>query len=315
MKFAAKIILLFIVALLTVQTVHASEPYSFRDGYYFDLAGAKYTRAKAWVWVDGYYYWKGCCRYYQDGYWQSNGYTYTQVAAAISYKTPNWRDRLLEIAAAREESDAFLTAVQAMGLTRSVQVPYAPGNVAYAQQSIIQSADYYGLLDVNLTIQQQAAMVRDATALVDRGIGGYVNISNAAMERERAIAEIRAKGQAAALVLQAAAAAPSASFRTQESKTVPALPQPLAQAINLKRQAAIASCIQCHGAKDPQGGYRVELHWTLPPDKQLEVVRRLTLHEDEPKFMPRVAGGEAGKRLAPDLVMEFLPSGDRVKAK
>lgn len=327
-------ILVLLAALAVTDLSIASEPYTVgNDGYYYDAAGSKYTRKQKWLWVDGYYYTKNCCRYWQPGYWQSNGYDYAKVA--VTYKDPNWRTELLRIAAARdqiegqvryarEEQANFLESVQALGLTGNFYFSnygltggydyskVQTGNTVYSTYKNSSVADIYGATNADYLFQQASALAKDGLAFGDRGAERFAGLINVERERSKAVAEILAKGQTAERVLNAASAAPGGTFRS--TQTVQRTERNVERNVGGdKRLLAMRACISCHGDEDPQGGYKISQHWNQSADDQMEAVRRMTLPESDPKFMPRTPNGGAGKRLSADLILEFMPVQERAK--
>src|SRR3990167_1585508 len=82
--------------------------YEFRDGYYW-LNGRKYSRTYRAYW-NPYY-----CRW-------DHAYAYHQIAdpapakLSLSYLDPQWRVKMLELAAQRIEQKAFMDSAAALGL-------------------------------------------------------------------------------------------------------------------------------------------------------------------------------------------------------
>lgn len=288
--------------LIAACSVLASGPYTpGGDGYWYGVDGLRYTRTESRVWVDGYYYWRNGCRYWQAGYYKTS---YAYALVPLTYKTPNWRDRLLTIAREKQEHEEFMQAIREMGLT----VPgYASGphlgaygvsgNTIISQFKNVSATDLYGL-DLALLFQQQAALARDGQAYGAKGVEQLGGLVDRAGERAAFAAEIVAKGQAAAQVLQAMSVTPSVHTRNQQVGPAAALPGPVS-----KRTLAMQACIKCHGEVEPKGNYRVSQHWTLTPAEQMEVVRdHLLAPEGSDEFMPK-----GGKRLPAELILEFVP--------
>lgn len=132
-----------------------SNGYTWRSGYWWKADRAyKYER----YFVDGYYYVQNCYRYWQPGYY---AYKYVEypvarapaypptVPANLSPADPQWRTKLLEIAAARDKWEAdirrgafeqqyFKEAVDALGLGGNFRwngygavPPYPAGNLSF----------------------------------------------------------------------------------------------------------------------------------------------------------------------------------------
>lgn len=305
----------------------ASAPYTYNsaDGYYYGADGLAYTRKDNWEWVPGYYSGSGCYRCYKAGYYKFTYYSYTAVAKAVTYRTPGWRDKLIDIAAAREESDAFINAVQVMGLARGVAAPptYAAAHYGVSGQTVYQATsvrDVYGLSAENemILMQQAAALGKDQMAYGDRGREGFMALVEKRMAGSLAVAELIAKGQVAAQVLNAARPEPRSSTTTTETYINPNVnpsPRPTFNtgALTPGRQAAIASCVECHTGSQAKGGYQVAFHWTLTPADQMKVVERLVAEPADPIFMPQAKGGGPGKRLSTALILEFMPPSERAR--
>lgn len=296
-----------LIAIIVTSSALCSEPYTDGgDGYYYDQGGARYTRSIKWEWVPGYYYWSRCCRYWKDGYWKNVGYTYKAVP--LSAKYPDWKTQLLRIAAQKEENRAFIEAVREMGLTvpgnyaDHASIAGLPSATQYSVFRSSSSADLYGLADPMVLFQQSSAHVRQAGELFGAGAQQYNQMVDKDRERAAFVSEIRAKGETAAQLLAALQPTPSTHIRNSQQSIIPTTPQ---------RAAAIKACINCHGDKDPKGGYSVLRHWQLSAEAQMKVVAEHLLAEDgtEP-FMPR-----DGERLPADLIKEFLPPGQRAKLR
>ena len=319
----------FVLILLNAMPLLAAD-YVLRDGYYYDSAGARYTRSVSQVWVPGYYYYSNCCKYWKAGYYKD---VYTYHAYPLTSAEPDWRLKLLEIAATRDklegklryqanEHNMFVESVRELGLSGNFfwhQYGMAPqlaapnahlgiygasGNTVYSQYANSSVADVYGAVDTNVLFQQAAALAKDGLSIGGQATERFAGLID--KERDRAVfaAEIIARGQAAAQALQAASPTPSTHIRQSQTQTT------ITQ-LGPKRLAAVRACIQCHGdGANNKTQYRVLQHWTLPQDLQREVVDKLLADPSSKEFMPK-----NGKRLAADLILEFMPQDDRARVQ
>lgn len=323
-----KAIALFVLLFVTT-VADASAPYSLgADGYYYGSNGLRYTRSSYQTWVPGYYYTRNCCRYYQQGYYKTD---YSYALAPLTYRDPDWRTQLLKIAAYRDQAEAkvrlsaleqtqFVESVRELGLSgnfywqnygvstlqnRHIGQYGASGNAVYSSYVNSSVADVYGGADTTILFQQAAALAKDGLAIGAQATDRFSGLIDKERDRAAFAAEIIAKGQAAAQVLQAIQPTASAHVRTTQQQTI----------ITTDRKAlAIRACITCHGDAKPEGGYRVSQHWALTPDQQMAVVQNHLLAEEGTEaFMPRALPGQQTKRLPAEVILEFVPIQDRVK--
>ena len=151
-RFAVLLLAALAVALVSVPA-WADDGYTYRDGYYW-RDGHAYKREQHWVAGSTYY---SCGQWYQNpGHWAWKYVEYPVAhkevykEPAVSHKDPDWRNRLLDIAAARDKAEAetrkgayeqkyFLDAVNALGLTGNFRwegygaaPPYPAGGVGLA---------------------------------------------------------------------------------------------------------------------------------------------------------------------------------------
>ena len=342
-----KTFIALLVLLFMALPVQAADYTLGTDGLYYS-AGVAYTRSVSKVWVEGYYYYKGCCRYWYPGYYQQS-YSY-KAAPLPDYKDPNWRNKLLTIVESRKkyedkvlaeaaEQNNYIEAIREFGLTGSLQSygliptlanPYrghyqatyaVQGNTQYAAAAYQNSnvTDVYGLLDKNLFMQQASAFSRDALAMAGQGHAANLQYAEKDGAWQARVAEILAKGQSAAQTLQAANAAPSASIRSTESGTYPVplngQQQPQQGQFSPRRLAAMRNCVACHGDSNPRGGYKVSTHWSLSAEDQIKVVEHLVAESTDPLFMPKLPSGQPGQRLPSSLILEFMPIEDRARVQ
>lgn len=213
-----------------------SDGYSWYNGYWYrgDLG---YTRAlyqRPGYYSCGYYY--PATSYYRYSY----SHTYQRQPAKVSYETPDWRTKLLDIAGQRDKAEAsirkgifeqqyFMEAVKGLGLEGNfrwqnygIAPPYSPqayvnGNsygslnlssagvngsslYGYSYNSI---ANLYGDASLNVLYQQANRLTENAQKLSGQATTEFNSLIGAEGHNRARVAEILAKGQAAQEVLRA----------------------------------------------------------------------------------------------------------------
>ena len=277
---ALSLILLFAFPAVANHDGATEDGYTYR-GQYWWLDGVAYTREKR-VWTEYVRY--GCCSYPQRYY----RWVYTRVPVVTS-ADPDWRSKLLDIAAQRDrfegrlraaaqEQNAFLEAVGALGLTGNfnwssygmsptLANPYraagqlavgnygTSGNTLYGY-SYSQIADVYGTTDANVLYQQAAALAKNSQDLGGRATERFSSMVELDGSNRARVAEILAKGQSASQTLKAADAAASAHVHVQStgggaaSGQIPPVVMPPAAPVD--GAAVIATrCASCHNPAVP----------------------------------------------------------------
>lgn len=317
--------------------------YTYTGGYWWN-AGKAYTRE--WVAtttygphiVNGYYYasWPSHSGYYQ--------YTYHHDKPAVSHADPNWKAKLLDIAAARDKVELdirkgtveyahFRDAVGALGLTGNFHingygqhVQYPPGYTGspfalgyhgiqgntvygYNTQSTATTADLYGSTDLNVLYQQSAKLAQGAQGLADQGQSGFQSLVQAAGDNKARVAEILARGEAMRQVLAAPVGPPTAKVTTQTTSTTSnagasAVPPGVMPLAAGTLRDRAAKCVACHGKTDNHG-FDVSTYAGLDAAGKLKVHARL-VHPDPNKRMPLDAGGGPGVPLTADELRQWF---------
>lgn len=318
--------------------------YHSADGYWWKDKHA-YTRSKYYYTENSY----SCGYCYPQSYYWWNWHPVATPTPAVTSADPDWRNKLLDIAAARDqfegkqrersnEHNMFLEATNALGLTgnfnwqnygiaptlayplrsygqQNLQLGHfgAQGNTLYGY-SYSTVADVYGNSDPALLYQQAAALAKNSQDLGGQATTQFQGLVQADGLNRSRVAEILAKGQTSERTLNASNAQASATVVTQGQGYVPGQTQ-TTLAFSGNRGRAIGACIGCHGGNSPKGGYAVESHWSLSPEQQMGVVQRLLAEPNDPKYMPRLPNGGPGPRLPSALIMEFLPASERSRAQ
>lgn len=219
-----------------------SDGYKYWDGYwYYGQGYDAYTRT---LYQNPGYYNYGI--YYPGSTYYRYSYSHT-YKAPLSYKNPDWRSQLLNIAAQRDKvegqirKDAFEQAyfsqsVKQLGLEGNFnwqaygmsppypnnlnqgynlnqQLPLASTIMGYSQTNVSQM---YGDLNVNQVMQQAFRLGEQANNNAAAGTQSFMSLASQAGTNQNKVAEILAKGQAVQAMLQAINE-PSAKF--QQIKT------------------------------------------------------------------------------------------------
>lgn len=335
---------------------YVEDGYTYNNGYWY-LNGQAYTRARWWQpGREGYYlnsgYGCSLCRVYVPGY---AGYYFYKYAAYYpaqqelpKYTDPGWRTKLLDIAAARDKVEGdirksafdhqqYLEAVNALGLQNNFRwngYGQAPPYSAYGYQAVNYGvnagtqygyqanaqatvAHLYGDTNLNSLFQQAAQLTQGAQRLSGEATTGFQALVGAEGGNRARVAEIIAKGQMAAQVLNALAAAPSAevrgySFKVTQGKIErvedPKVVTPDQKAALKEQfgQLASAKCYSCHNDKNAQGksamfpeGFKIADYFLLTVEQKNRVWEVLG-SEDPKKRMPLAEGGGPGVPLTVD---------------
>jgi hypothetical protein len=257
--------------------MYADDGYTLgADGFYYN-AGVAYVRTR--VEVPGSLYWNGYA-------WYRNPSTYTykytvapvkvvnnntiikQLTTPPAY-TPDWRQKLLDVAKAREDYLAFLQALDLMGFKGQMFAPYAlasqggylnPLNPMMSRSYYEQSAfgtqgqtaygysvnslkDAYGTLDLNVAFQQAYMLTKGAQDYTAQAHSGYNGLVGAAGHNAARLAEILARGKVAAEILRSTAPQPSShsSYSAGGVTVAPAIVPTPSVAIGAAGSPALAS--------------------------------------------------------------------------
>lgn len=206
-----------------------SDGYSW-DGSYWAWGGYQYTR----TWVNGSTYYYNGCWYQRPGY-----YSYTKYVAptpAVSYSDPDWRGKLLDIAAAQKKTEArivekavdqaqYMEAIDALGLkgalvprirgTYGIPPGYAgygaygatvaglSGNTVYGY-GVSNVLEIYGDTNLAALYQQSYRLADQALKGGDAARAGHQTLVDNQSDRVQRVAAILARGQAGSQVLKAA---------------------------------------------------------------------------------------------------------------
>lgn len=307
-------------------------------GQYWWKGGTAYTRTSSWVkdwyWVKGYYDKYYC---YHDGYWAytwKESYAYTPVkldyqAADIEQaiiKLAADRDRaVLKIAAQQQKSQSALQLVDKLGLSQNFGIPnYGTGIFSYGTPQLSSAgvqgnsvygysyksvADVYGTTDLNALYQQAARLTENAQTLAGQANSDFSTRVGEANQGARAVAEILARGEAGAKVLQAAKPSPSVRIEQQSggfqfgTRTNSLLQSSVVGAkLDLKLPGP-AKCVSCHsGGGDAVTAWDITRYNPNDSRQRNKVLSRL-ITEDPEKIMPK----GADHPLSPEEQLQFYP--------
>lgn len=249
-----------------------SDGYTYRKGFYW-YEGVAYVRTavqEPYTTYSSYYY---CGRYYQTPYTSyKTVYKYTPVA--ITPQTPDWKTKLIDLAAARAaydndlvksrvETENFAQYVKVLGLERNlftysgvIGSPF-PGYAAATLSSAgvngttvyghtYQQIDLQGMLDTSILQQGAVRTTETAQALAGQAQSNLIGLTDHSVAALMRVAETQAAGVARAQALEASKPPPTARIETSSSTPVPtarietstttAVPQVEVQPINPFRQ-------------------------------------------------------------------------------
>ena len=325
----------------TVTTVTNEDGFSFRDGVWWK-DGLPYQRAQessGGGWYRDYY---GHSYYVKPSYY----YRYYRVALVTKTVVPkppaygaDWQVKMLEYARQRDDYQAYLDALKAMGLqgqrygfqqgySASHAAPAAQGSSQYGY-SYQQIQTAYGDLNLNTLYQQQGRLVQGAQQLAGQGLRDHTDLVAQAGDNQARVAEILAKAQAARAVLEGVNPQPSirtettikgggrsSEFRPGAAKgregMPPAKDDPeeaaIQDATRFLEQVGIPKCGACHGPQNPKGNFEILKYPQLGGEAKAKVWARL-LHADPEKRMPRkgtVEDSKPGEPLSAADLKQFL---------
>lgn len=237
---------------------YIADGYTYRNGYWY-YGNQAYSRTQ--YWQPGYY--RGCCYiqgYYYYKYYPVQAQTYSQPTT--NYNDPDWRSKLLDIAAQRDKTEGeirkgafeqayFMQAVQGLGLQGNFNwqgyglVPPYVGNATYGmshgpyslygqinyganattQYGVSQTtlAQIYGENNAALLYQMASQHVQGAQRLAGEGASSFQGLIQTEGTNRARVAEIMARGQAITMIAQALIAPSSdTSIKSYQFKITPA---------------------------------------------------------------------------------------------
>ncbi len=335
------LILALVMSLSPAQasSVNGDGYYTGNDGYYYyDEGGTTYgPYYRKQQYYTYYAYGKAYYAYY---------YSYYPINKQVTYTDPDWRSQLLKIAQNRDkiegklrlnasEQKYFLEAVEALGLAGQFRFqnygadPYGYNSLSISPAgyqgktitgySLSTFIDAYGNFDRNILFQQASRHTQNAQQLAGQATTDFAGLVQQEGNNSARVAEILAKGEAAAKVLQASKAENQAQITTREFRfqieqtpdgKVEVKPIPEQQAtiqsnvqVNFYQVAAL-QCASCHAGSKPKGNFDVFSFATMKEEDKKKVRERLTT-QDAKLRMPRNPDGTAGQPLHKSMVEVF----------
>jgi len=319
---------LFGVLLFALVSVGGDEEYARGDDGYWYRDGVPHTR----VLVEQSPYWY-CGRYYAG----TSYYRYTRHSKpAPTPKDPDWRSKLLDIAAQRDkfEADArkgaaeqqyFLEGVRALGLEgnfawrsprlySSLDVTYGANASTQYGYSYSTLAQVYGDNNLPQLYQQAAQLAQGAQRLSGEASSKFSDlVGQEGLNRAR-VAEVLARGQVLTAISQSLAAGPEVrgirftvssggKMQRVEEDVDPDIKRDLSKQFSA---LAAARCAGCHSGDKVRGNFDVGSYPQLSPEQKQLVWARL-VDPDDKRVMPQAGPGEQLKRLTPaELRLFFL---------
>jgi mono/diheme cytochrome c family protein len=331
----------------TVTTVN-EDGYSFKDGSWWK-DGLPYGRTQEGG-GGGYYrdhyghvYYRAYPTYYRY-------YRLPLVVKTVAPKPPpygpDWQVKMLEYARSRDDYQAYLKSLEALGLRGQTYAfqgsvgSYASSYAAPAQglsqygYSYQQIQTAYGDLSLSALYQQQGRLVQGAQLLAEKGLRDHTDLVAQAGDNQARVAEILAKAQAARTVLEGVN--PQPSIRTETTikglgqSTVPPgagkgrgepLPPPkpkpedrddddaaVKNATRFLQEVGIPRCGACHGPQGAKGGFEILKYPQMTGESKAKVWARL-LAADPEKRMPQKGTADdhkPGEPLPPNELKAFL---------
>lgn len=323
-----------LACLIAASGVHAQD-YVYRSGFYW-LNGNAYNRTLIST-PGSYYYGRNGCVYQ---YPSVSSYSYTPVPTpsvtnnitvnppATPKYTPDWKIDVLKYKTAKDDQDAFLAALRALGING--QDPPAQGGATAAVTSQFYTGgnslygytynsmkEAYGQLDVNALYQAAARLAQGAQQYGSEATSNHAALVQQAGDNQARIAEITAQASASALKLKALEPLPSTKTVTTITGTSsqPVIPQGVTTAVAnvnapqdmkgfVARISDTNSCGACHTGANPKGGLDISKWETFTPARRWAIIGRLVT-EDPNKRMPRLADGTPGALSKNDL-LDFM---------
>lgn len=284
--------------------------YTFSGGYYWSN-GVAYNRQKVWEWNT---YWDGC-KYV--GYWTYH-YQYDPANIQVTPNTPDWRIKLLEIAASRDkaentlrvaaqEQNLFNETVASLGLTGNFRIQDYGRNVSrFSTQTYqlnsagVSGNTIYGYSTATLkdvwgdgspaaNYQQAGILAKNAQDWAGdayKSFNALVGLDAAGRARA---AEILVRGIAAAQALEATKGPTQTHIETTSNGTVTTTPaqntatqQPVRQigpSVPFSLTKGGARCAACHTGATPSGGFSIDTYPTLSTQDRGKVLGRVLIKD------------------------------------
>lgn len=300
---------------------YVADGYSYYDGYWYK-GNTPYYRTP-------YYYYQYGCRY--------QAYNYYPYYAPVTYKDPDWKTKLLEIAKQRDafegnlrkdalEHTVFLQSVKALGLEgnfhwqnygQAVQYPYSysyPPPLASTTYVNTQTtlADLYGNLDLNILYQQAGKLTQNAQQLAGQANGDFSALVNQAGSNYARAAEIIARGEAAAMALKSTESNSARIIQQSKSYAIEGNQGNQGNQGNRrveKRTIAINHyCVKCHGGQKPVKDLDMTQYENFTQE-QKDLIWGHLISNDPALLMPRETMDGPGKKLPGDVLELFSDGG------
>jgi hypothetical protein len=310
-----RIILCLSLGLLFTVPAHATNyyngyvesGYTWKDGYWW-LNGQAYSRAQVKCYT-------GHCRYHWQWQYYPVSFAAKAKAAYISSSEDNWRGKLMDAVAVREQYEArakasalehneFLEAIHAVGFGQGdgYSTPYATGaayrsslNGPYADQgSTVYGksverivANYYNPTNLDVQWNQADRHVDKAQDHADNAVHNFRETLREAYSQESTARERIAAIYAKADLLKAA----DTPEITIAKETITSEERPADSVSRTDVLAVIqAKCINCHSAQEPSGGIDMSKYLAFDEPTK-ERVRLALTHPDPEKRMPKRKDG------------------------
>lgn len=308
------------------------------NGYY-QRGNAYYTR-----WYQPSYTSYGV--YYPSYYYyQFSHYAPATVNVTVvpSVKDKQWKEKLLDVVAARDEHAAYLRALDALGPPSYASTPHSLyAQPSYSHQLTGYHANTYGAgsvygysqaamnvlygNDPTVNYQQAARLAEQMIDAAKQGNAGFQELIALDNDGRNKASQKLVQGFVAAMALQAAQGNGSSSTGIQQggqgttqlqgtpnppaqqpvapgTGVVPPLPS-TANPSQVRQQYLNQSCLGCHN-QNRRERLNLANYEALTTDAKAEVFRRLT--STDPKTqMPRNADGTPGPRAPRDVLQAFL---------
>lgn len=236
---------------------------------------------------------------------------------------PNWKTKILEVAAARDEHLAYLQAVKLLGIEQPGQQqpgmfgqqPGYSGSVSNLQLSTAgvnantvygsplsynALGQFYGDLNMSQLYQQAARLTENAGRLhADAGKQFSELVAQEGGNRA-AVAKILAQAE---LLKASQGSEQKLTFQKTEFAPAPPMPNADGQVPQLGQVSwqshATAKCASCHANGQKEGGFTLENFPRMSADQKALVLKRLDPSADPKRRMPRSPDGGPGQPLTP----------------
>lgn len=316
---------LILIAIFGMATLVSADDYIQR-GDYFYYGGSPQAYYRTLITVPGSY--SSCGRYQQAGYSYYRYIAYTPPAAAalaMPAYSPDWRTEVLKYAERRDDRLQYDKVAAALGIYNpQAAVPYsnyqsvvnASTPYGYSYNSI---AHVYGDISPSQLYQQAAQLANGTQQATNAAIAGHQSLVAQDGSNRAKVAEIIAKGQAAAQAFKALQGPNSVQTQVNVSGVtagVPGVPYEAPQksfmpsteaAERLQTFQGLVSnkCAACHSGNVKKGGFDISGYLSFSPEQKQAVFQRL-ITPDAKAMMPRAADGGPGQRLSVAEMQLFL---------